>query len=603
MAQYIFVKFRDQAPSGEVLERISAICEMLTPPSIRDECSNTVAEWPGVSSAYYGIQNSSSVNGPEAGALVIGWLNDQLGEHGSRPPNVEADGSYAVIKALPGGVSFFTDQFGSRTLWYYLGDESLVVSTSQRAIVRFKRDFVPNRSATAWFLSSGCQGPFMSWDGEIGQARPELEYLLDEKAWRLESRSKTGMELPLSGSKSFPAYVDHFQERVTDTLIQIVGSRPKGETLLPISGGLDSRTLLALSVRAGVAGDVQLVNWGVKRQGHVFDDKAAAHQVADSYGKSLLDCCLPREVEDHDRALDLFVEASEGRIDHFNAYTDGFAMWADFVRDGRSLVVRGDIPFTEGLDLDESSARAHIGLEAFSDFSNRHLIPCQSYAEAQEEFNIGRKAGESLLRWRDRLYVQWRVPMVISAFSSVIGGFVENRSPMMSWHLFRNYMALPDDMKGDKKHIEAVWRRTDNSGVASHATGSLLPPAAFFGNAAGRKFILEYLSGLRGAGSFPQELLTAVITALESRPVDVGRLRSLARLGSMRAWLSDRLPARLKARIKAMRPRNLASDVLAYRIVMADKIVKMYEADAMAGHGCVESRAGREKSASGAQPG
>lgn len=584
MAQYVFVKFRDPTASGDALSRLENICRLLTPQSIHGACSSSVAEWPGVPGSYYAIQNSDGIAGPEAGALVIGWITPTAEGQEPQPPGVESDGSYAVIKANAGVMSFLTDQFGSRTLWYYLDEQMLVVSTSQRAIVRFKQRFVPNQAAVAWFLSSGCQGPFISWDEQIKQVRPSFEYVLDTTTWLLELKHKAGMELPPTGSQRPREYRSLFEARVTETLSRIIRSRAPGEVLLPLSGGLDSRLLFALSRQAGVDGDVRLVNWGVPSKNGVFDDRVAAHRVAAFHGKTLLEGQLPLETEDHGFVLDRFMEASEGRIDHFNAYTDGFAMWANFVRTGCRYIVRGDIPFTEGLDIDDASARAHIGLVPFSDYDNLHAFPLDGYSALQNDFDIRRQSGESLIRWRDRMYVEWRIPMVISAFSSIIGGFVENRCPMMSWTLLSQYMALPDRAKGNKKHIEAIWRIHDRTGVPSHAVGTLLPPSAFFSNASGHRFLVDYLSALRREGHFAPALLDALLAqlALESGhtadPVPSGFLQTA------RAWLSDRAPAKLKGHIKAMRPQRLHPRVLAYRLVLADKALQMYGTDAVGGH-------------------
>ena len=68
------------------------------------------------------------------------------------------------------------------------------------------------------------------------------------------------------------------------------------------------------------------------------------------------------------------------------------------------MILRGDIPYPTGLCLNESEARAKLGFELLSDYSNVNDFKLQKYAELQSEYSIKRLSGESLLRWRDRVF-------------------------------------------------------------------------------------------------------------------------------------------------------------------------------------------------------
>ena len=396
----------------------------------------------------------------------------------------------------------------------------------------------------------------------------------------LRSR-KTGMNLPASGNGDLRSYNANFERYISQAIGKIIRTHGVGEVLLPLSGGLDSRLLLALAHRDGSGDAVSLVNWGIASEKMAFTDKVAAKRVAEFYGKPILDQQLPTQTENLDEMLDLFVEASEGRLDQFNAYTDGFAMWDSFVRSGYRFVLRGDIPFTEGIDIDDASARAHIGLQMFADYDNKDELGLNGFDALQRRFDIARHTDESLIRWRDRLYVEWRIPMVISAFSDIIGRYVENRCPMMSWSLYRQYMALPDRAKGNKKHIAGLWKLRDKSGVPSHAISSLAQPVAYFETPLGREYLCNRLSRLRGGGDFPETMLDAVAAHLDrDQTRRLTQAKGAGFKASIRAWLSDRFPNTLKGQIKAARPRPLEPMVLAYRIVLIDKILCMYRRQA-----------------------
>ena len=582
MAKYTFIRLRDGAATGEVGARLRAVCELLTPVDLEGECPHLIVEWPGCPHTYLAVQNAPARPPIADGKhLIIGRINEVGAEAGSTP-SPTSDGSYAIIRTDPSGTSFYTDQFGSRTLWYYLDERMLVVSTSQRAVVRLKGCFKLNREALSWFLSSGCQGPFMSWDEDVKQAEPRYEYVFDSSRWLLHQREKEGMDLPAPSTERFDRYL-HFYEDYSAAAFSGIATQeePARKLLLPLSGGLDSRLLWSLAQLRGIDDRVDLVNWGVPSDARLFDDKAAAKRIAAFYGERLLDAGLPAAPQDHDQVLDRFVEAGDSRVDHFNAYTDAFAMWTRFYRAGYRTVVRGDIPFTEGIDLDENAARAHIGLNAFSDYANLDDFDLTGLPDLQRSIGIQREKDESLIRWRDRLYVSWRVPMVISAFADLVNGYVETRSPMMSWRLYSRYSGLPDGKKGNKNHIRTLAKAHDRSGVPFHATPALLPLAAAFDGAARRAYLRTYLAEQCDREHFPESMTASVLAHIGT---DVGHSTDgnpvTGFLGSAISQLSDRMPGLVKGYLKARRPRRLAPMTLAHRVILADKAIKRYQAAA-----------------------
>ena len=166
--------------------------------------------------------------------------------------------------------------------------------------------------------------------------------------------------------------------------------------------------------------------------------------------------------------------------------------------------------------------------------------------------------------------------MVISAFSDLMSGYAESRAPMVNWSLFMKYMALPDSAKGSKAHIKALWKKHDRSGVPSHAIGSLRSLPEFFKSEVGVSYLEGQLDGCRERGRFDPELVVAVQRGLvREGAVSDGPAGWFA----MRAkgWISDHIPDRLKAHLKARRVKRLSATTLAYRMVLADKVIAMYE--------------------------
>ncbi|CAN6959966.1 Asparagine synthetase domain-containing protein [Psychrobacter okhotskensis] len=580
MAQYIFVKTRHKANAQRVLKDLNDVVSLLTPESIRNDSQNTAKQWSEQYNSYYAIQNSDGVTEPTDKTLVIGWIQQQENNI-LESISTEADGSYAVIHVLGQEVSFFSDQFGSRTLWYYHDQDSLIISTSQRAIVALKKSFILNEEAVAWYLSSGCQGPFLSWDQEIKQVLPNLEYKLSTE-WGLELVQKPNMQLPVSGSTKFRDYLNLYQKQVTQSLKQVVNEYPKGQVLMPISGGLDSRLLLALSKKANIIDSLKLINWGVLKPKDIFDDKKAAHSVANFYDKSLLDISLPTELNDYDKMLRIFVALSEGRIDHFNAFADSFDMWNSVFQQGYRMIVRGDIPFPAGLCINKSQIREIIGLEMFTDYSNISSFDVQYYSDKQHSYAIERSEDESLIKWRDENFTKIRVPTVLAAFSNQISGFTENRTPMFNWSLYKLYVGLPDKDKSNKYHIYKLWKKYDCSGISSKATSSLNSMNSYFENTQGQEYLLKNLNTVKKKAVLHEGLVQSIYDSLLllSQEKSLPKSKSIELTSKIKVLLSNYLPAFTKAYLKSKSPKNLSVTTLAYRIVLIDRIVSLYESDA-----------------------
>lgn len=578
MAQYIYIKKRKPVKKTEILQELIQVCELLTPSSISIECQNTADIWPGDPNAFYAIQNSESSNKANKAGLLIGWMQpDQVA---SSTYSSDADGSYAVIKSNEEQVSFFSDQFGSRTLWYYFDDESLIVSTSQRAIVALKGTFKSNEKALAWYLSAGCQGPFISWDEEIYQVLPYLEYHLNVIDWHLETKNKQNLELPASGSTKFDDYLEIFEQQTVRALAKVVGSYPEGQVLLPLSGGLDSRLLLALSKNIGLEDKVSLVNWGAPRLNKVFDDKKAAHQVAKFYNKKLLNKLLPAELDSYNQVLDAFVQANEGRIDHYNAFVDGFKMWSEFFQSGYRVHIRGEMPYPPGWYFNEKQLRSFMGLTMFSDYSNMDKLHVKKYSDLQSETLSKRLEGESLRRWRDRTFTSIRIPMFYGSFADQTSSYIESISPMYSWSLFKLYMGLPDSVKKSKPQIQKLWQKYDLSSIPSNAVGSLNELNSYFDNEQGRKYLLKKLEKLKEGKTFNLNMINVLYNEIEKKQYSIVGNEKTSLFYKVKTWLNNNLPDLPRDYLISKIERELSSVTLAYRVVFAEKIINMYTIDA-----------------------
>lgn len=579
MAQYIFIKNRKELDKQATLDCLRNICQLLTPDEIRNYSENIIETWPNSQNSFYAIQNSQYVSTVSEDTLVIGFINKA--NDSKQNINSTSDGSYAVINQAGNDITFFTDQFGSRTLWYYIDRDSIIISTSQRAIIALKQNFYINQEAIAWFLSSGCQGPFISWDKDIQQVKPNLDYRFDTSLWNLTYEQKPGMDLPKSGSTGWKKYLSVYKQTVKSSINDIINLENKHEMLLPLSGGFDSRLLLGFISNSNLLSRVKLINWGVKQELGLFDDKQAALRIAEYYNKDILNIYLPKEVDNIDDILNNFIKACEGRIDHFNAFTDNFRVWKDITEARYPFIIRGDIPYPTGYCINEKQIREKLGLQLFKDYDNQHDFDISNYSNLQYRDFSYQKPGESLIRWRDRTFAEIRVPLILSAFSQQISAYTENRIPMMNWSLYKLYMGLPDIKKGNKAHIVELWKKYDTSRVPTNAVPSLKSMISYFEDSKGIAYLIEELKRIETTGLVSTQLIQDIIISLLDHNKEPSYSPSYTALlkSKSKNWLSSKLPLLVKARLKARRPVNISEITLAYRIVMIDKTIDIFKSD------------------------
>lgn len=569
MAQYVFVKTRN---NSDMLEKLEYVCKLLTPNEIERTSDNFIGKWCGISNSYYAIQNSKGVDLKNNGTLLIGWV-DNINNIYKDTSNV--NGSYAVIKNVKNKLTFFCDQFGSRTLWYYIDNENFIISTSQRAIVALKNSFHLNKECIAWYLSSGCQGPFISWDKDIVQVLPNLQYYFDDETWSISSVKKDDFLLPNSNTTKKKEFISFFEEKLEKSIFNIIGKNNGEKKILPISGGLDSRLLLGVCSNLKLIDNLDIINWGVEN--NLFDDKSAAIAISKFYNKKLLNVYLPQKIQNFDFVINNFVAQSEGRIDHFNAFTDGFNLWSNLNKCGYRDIIRGDIPYPTGLHLNDKRARQKIGLERLSDYTNFNHSELSIYKNLQTECNLSRHSDESLIRWRDRLYATWRVPIILSGFTQLISAYVENRTPMMDWELFKKYMGLPDKYKGNKLHIRELWEKYDNSIVSDSAVPSLIHMTNYFDTKEGRKYLIQELENLTNTELLGKNFIREVCNKLTTHKTTEKAKVSL--ITKFKLLLAKKLPPYIKYYLKSKQPMSLSYITVAYRLILVDKIINLYISD------------------------
>jgi hypothetical protein len=370
------------------------------------------------------------------------------------------EGSFALIRSDGGITELCADDAGSRTIWYVFTDRQFIASTSQRALVCLLGDLSLSRPAFAWFLSAGNLGPTDSWDRRIRRLPRGARLTLERSSWRIQLRTTPLVFEPTTMSEA------EAREGLRAVLWQAIkGSGFRTPPwILPLSGGYDSRLLLAALHDAGHR--PRTVTWGMARSrdqrgndAYVARNLARHCGLANDYLLTESSTASPEDV------VDTFLAAHGGTTDALYPYLDGLRMWARFAAEGVEGIIRGDEGFgtrprPEG---HHPPAQGLVLLKEFLDPETAGRISDGGQVIPEE---LGRRAEESLQTYGDRLIHGHFIPVTLAGLTDVKAPFLEIANPMLAASVLAFVRQMPDAMRAGR----AVYQRL---------TASVSPPVPF----------------------------------------------------------------------------------------------------------------------------
>src|SRR5215475_484360 len=250
-----------------------------------------------------------------------------------QPGAARPDGTFALFRADENQVEVLADYAATRTIWYLHTDDLFVAATSQRMILAVAGNFEFDPLSLKWLLSSGTTGPGVSWDKRIKMIEPHSRVLLNRRTWvaqytrgnhfRFEPQDRSVKE-------HRSALETAVQKSVQDLEIK------SDQWALALSGGMDSRAILYF---LKASRNLNLVTWGTEASLHDRKgDAVIAKRLA-------AECALPHKYYPVQTGrvpfgtmLERFLQAGEGRVDHFSGYLDGLQLWSELAATGRGLL-------------------------------------------------------------------------------------------------------------------------------------------------------------------------------------------------------------------------------------------------------------------------
>lgn len=435
----------EREPSGEVVDAAwSHLDGLLTPDNLTPRPARIVREH-GTTLMLTNPSRASAIHGASVclGALLA--PDDDWWRPGSPLP----DGSYALFRVSGTTIELASDTLASRTLWYFIDERRLLASTSQRAIVALLGSFELNPGAVAWMLSSGSLGPDNAWDARIRCLLPGAVLRLDRAAWTV------ALERDEPRFAVAPVSDERHQRRLADSLDAVMAELELAHArhVLPLSGGVDSRALLSLLHRRH---RLDCVTWGMASSlADPTTDSAVAARVARHFAVPHRFYATDVAAEPFERLLDRFLVAGEGRVDRISGYMDGFAVWRRLFDDGCDAILRGDEAFGWQPAATTVATRLGVGLQLLGDHANlgpfARELPRQSLPR-----RLARGRDESLATWRDRLYQDFRVPVLLAGLNDLKSAYVEVVNPLLARAIVMQVRTLPDHLRTDKALFRAL---------------------------------------------------------------------------------------------------------------------------------------------------
>jgi len=449
VSKLTYVCLRDSQSSPSVKRRLRSLSARLTPDNVPSLATRTIDS----NGILISILNPVASIATHDRSVCLGHMFEHQDDW-HVPLHAHPDGTYALFRGNDDYVEVLADTVASRTVWYYFDDAVFIASSSQRAIVFLLDRFEPDADVIPWVLSTGTLGPDHAWDRRLRRLEGDSSVTLHRPSWSLSTRTN---DVTFStATATDQEHETRLRQALQDTFATI--KLDYSHWALLLSGGFDSRAILCLlNDTAGL----RTLTWGLKssldeplNDACVARDLAAAFNLRHDYFETDVSS------EPVDKVISRFLVCGEGRVDHISGYMDGLTIWRTLFEHGIHGIIRGDEVFgLSGLPIPSPVAtRQHLGLALWSDFSNLKSLEDFGLTEQAMPQALRQRAGESLETWRDRLYEEYRHPVVLAALSDVKLPYLEILNPLLSRRIVLEVRSQPDHARTDKSLYKSIVR-------------------------------------------------------------------------------------------------------------------------------------------------
>lgn len=567
MSKILYVCFKDPSRCNSSLERkIETITRRITPDNITARPPKIVID----GNVIYGIMNPATSIKERGKSVLLGMA---FGDHDNwhEPDQEIPDGSFSLFRSNASKTEIITDIVASRTVWYYHDDEIFIASSSQRAIVMLLGNFELNREVFPWMLSTGSLGPFHSWDSRIKLLPPDSSFTVDHMTWESSLNSNDVVfEATVASDKE---HQSSLTSALTDTFKSL--KIDFSNWVLPLSGGYDSRGILSLFNLIGSSlKNLSTVTWGIRNAiNHRGNDALIGKKLADNYKVEHMYHLTELSNEPIEIVFNRFLVCGEGRIDHLSGYMDGFRIWKTLFEDNVQGIIRGDEGFGWVSVNSFSEVSLRVGISLCSDFANLKDYKELGFPEHDLPLNLKKRQGETLETWRDRLYHQFRMPVVLAALSDLKLPFVEVINPLLSRLVIMKTRTLPDSLRSEKKLFKRIVHSIGPD--IEFASSSAIAEAGFIlkSESAVKLFKTELTSN-HCKSIIPEAFIRYLTENLKVVESSVNKKQII------KSFIKRFIPKRLISKASLLSPqRTMGVNTLAFRVFIICKMSRILEED------------------------
>ncbi len=446
MAKTIWLCSRKKI-SNSVEQKIYEICKSISPDNIVPTAPKVFIN----NDIAYGVMNPKNSILYNGNSLLLGVIAGNMDDW-HIPLQDFPDGSFALFRDGEQYCEIVSDPVASRTIWYYKDDDIFVASTSQVALIKFIGGFEFDERVVPWMLSTGSLGPTHSWDKRIKKILPDSSVILNKHSWSLDIKAnKIEFKERKDSNK-------HHEQKLKAVLKSGIESMKLdySDWVLPLSGGYDSRGILCF-LKLNKNEELRTITWGLKSS--LNDPKNDAF-VAQKLSKALN---VPHKyyytdvsTESIEKILDRFIVNGEGRIDHISAYLDGFKIWEILHNENIQGIIRGDEGFGWNKVSSPLTTRLAVGLSLCSDYANLKKLEKIEFIEQKVPDYLEKSASESLEQWRDRLYHEYHIPIILAALSDLKLSYIEQVTPWLFRKVLEQVREQPDSLRKEKSLYKKI---------------------------------------------------------------------------------------------------------------------------------------------------
>jgi hypothetical protein len=514
----------------------------------------------------YGIVNPKIITLQEVGnSLLMGQIfgkNDRW----YQPLEEFPDGSFTLYRDDENLCEIVSDPAASRTIWYYFDKNIFIASTSQRMMVMFLGRFEFDERVIPWMLSTGSLGPDFSWDKRIKRIPPDTSIILNKTQWFI---SKKSYPLEFNLVKRSDEQHEELLKETLKTTFQLLNI-DYSQWVLPLSGGYDSRGILCLLNRTATNfHNLKTITWGLESSLTQKDNDAyIAKELADALNISHKYYHTDLSEEPIETIINRFIFAGEGRVDHLASYMDGFKIWKTLFEEGIQGTIRGDEGFGWNKVSSALSVRLNIGCCLCTDFANLKDYKKYGFASQTLPEQLQQLKGETLNVWRDRLYHEYRLPVVLAALTDLKLSYIEQINPLLSRKILQTVRQLPDHLRTQKALFKKIVRSLGPevdfaTNVAEASAEDILKDKEMV------TLLKKELNSNDAKKLFPTEFLDFILKDIKTKnQASTAKSTSF----SVKSSISSITPGFIKKAIRKVVLPNIDHNILAFRVLL---IIKM----------------------------